>query len=43
MRNTSAFIGLNNDSNNQRFELEAEALVNLVGKLINQIEDRLKS
>lgn len=28
--------------NSQQFELEAEALISLVNKLVSQIEDRLK-
>ena len=41
MRST-ANINSSSNGNNQQFELEAEALVNLVNKLVNQIEDRLK-
>jgi hypothetical protein len=46
MRSTCAANSLNSttnsDVNNQQFELEAEALVNMVNKLVNQIEERLK-
>lgn len=41
MRSTSN-IHVNNTSDAQQFELEAEALINLINKLVNQIEDRLK-
>ena len=42
MRSTSN-IHTNNICDNQQFEEEAEALINLVNKLVNQIEERLKS
>ena len=43
MRNTNIINNNpNNKTCNQQFELESEALVNLVNKLVNQIEERLK-
>ncbi len=41
MRNTSS-ANVNSTSDAQQFEQEAEALITLINKLVNQIEDRLK-